>query len=72
MNNIYFVRKKNLGYIQKKLVDQFGLRLCYKDKRERIFKNDELLITCKKKYISILVYDDVPKSKAYNIINHIS
>ena len=72
MNTMYILRKKNINYIEKKLVDQCGLKLCFKNKKERIFKNDEVLITCKKKYISILFYDEAQKSKAYNIANRIS
>ena len=48
-NTMYILRKKNINYIEKKLVDQCGLKLCFKNKKERIFKNDEVLITCKKK-----------------------
>ena len=45
-NTMYILRKKNINYIEKKLVDQCGLKLCFKNKKERIFKNDEVLITC--------------------------
>ena len=71
-NTMYILRKKNINYIEKKVVDHCGLKLCFKNKKERIFKNDEVLITCKKKYISILFYDEAQKSKAYNIANRIS
>lgn len=55
---LFFVRKKSMGYIEEKLVNQEGFELCYKKKNERIFRNKELLITCKNKYVSALIYDD--------------
>ena len=71
-NTMYFLRKKSMNYIEWKLNGQFDLKLCFKDKKERIFKNSELLITCKNKYISVLIYDDSDKDKVDNIINLIS
>lgn len=71
-DTMYIIRKKDLDCIEKNLTDNFGLKLCFKNKKERIFKNDELLITCKKKYISILVYNDEKKCKARIIVNCIS
>ena len=35
-NTMYILRKKNINYIEKKLVDQCGLKLCFKNKKERI------------------------------------
>ena len=73
MNNvIYILRKKRMDDIEKQLIQHCNLKLCFKNKRERIFKNDEVLITCKKKYISVLVYDDSNESKAHSIVNLIS
>ena len=68
----YILRKKDMRDIERKLVEQFDFKLCFKNKKERIFKDDEFLITCKKKYISILVYEDEQKSKAQDIIKRIS
>lgn len=73
MNNTrYFLRKKSMNYIEHKLVEQFNLQLCFKDKKERIFKNNELMVTCKDKYVSVLVYDDNHNNKIYSILNLIS
>lgn len=47
-NTMYILRKKNINYIEKKLVDQCGLKLCFKNKKERIFKNDECLLHVRK------------------------
>lgn len=69
---MYIERKKSMGYIENKLVDQFEVSLGFKNKKERIFKNEEMLITCKDKYITILVYDDIYERKARNIADLIS
>ena len=69
---MYILRKKNINYIEKILLNQFELKLCFKNRKERIFKNDEFLITCKNKYILVFVYDDAHKRKAQNIVKHIS
>ncbi len=71
-NTMYFLRKTSMNYIERKLIEQLNLKLCYNNKKERIFKNNELLITCKDKFISILIYDEDDRKKAYNIVNRIS
>lgn len=71
-NTMYFLRKKNMRYIEQGLIEHFGLELCYKDKKEKILKNNKMLITCKNKYISILVYNYDNKKLAYNIANYMS
>lgn len=73
MNNMMYIeRKKSMNYIENKLVGQFDVNLCFKNKKERIFKNREMIITCKDKYISILVYDDRNENKARNVADLIS
>lgn len=71
-NTIYILRKKSMNYIEHKLVEQCDVKLCFKNKNERIFKNDKLLITCKNKYISILVYNESCKNRVSSIVNLIS
>lgn len=71
-NTMYILRKKSMNYIERKLVEQSDLKLCFKNKKERIFKNDELLITCKDKYIAVLVYNESYKDKANSVVNLIS
>lgn len=68
----YFLRKKSMDYIEHRLKEQLDLELCFKDKRERIFKNEEVLITCKGQYISILYYDDNKKDEVQKIVSMIS
>lgn len=71
-NTIYVSRKKSMNYIEDKLVEQSDLKLCFRDEKERIFKNDELLVTCKDTYVTVLVYDESHKRKANAVINLIS
>ena len=65
-NTMYILRKKSMNYIERKLVEQSDLKLCFKN------KNDELLITCKDKYIAVLVYNESYKDKANSVVNLIS
>lgn len=69
---IYILRKRSKKHIKKTLTEQFNLKLCYDKKAEKIFKNNDILITCKKKYISILIYDESTQKVAKNIIQSIS
>mgnify|MGYP006992642692 FL=1 len=71
-NTMYALRKKSMDYIEDKLVEQSDLKLCFRDEKEMIFKNDELLVTCKDAYIVVLFYDNSHKSKANAVINLIS
>lgn len=71
-NTMYALRKKSMDYIEDKLVEQSDLKLCFRDEKEMIFKNDELLVTCKDAYIAVLFYDNSHKSKANAVINLIS
>ncbi len=40
------------------LIEKYGLSVCYKDKKEEIFKNDNMLVDFKQKYITVLIYND--------------
>lgn len=68
----YILRKKNKNYIEQVLLGQLDLQLCFKNRTERIFKNDKILITCKNKYISVLVYDNSYSNRVKEIVNLIS
>lgn len=49
MNNTrYFLRKKHMSDIERELTERLNLSLCFKSKRESIYKNSELMVTCKK------------------------
>lgn len=69
---LYFPRKKNMDIIEEILVNCFKLEICLKHKKERIFKNTELLITCKDKYVSVLVYDGVNNGYYNDIIKFLN
>ncbi len=70
MNNTrYFLRKKHMSDIERELTERLNLSLCFKSKRESIYKNSELMVTCKKKYVSVLVFNDRNKSKLSYIEN---
>lgn len=71
-NTMYFLRRKSFDYIERELTRQFDLKLCYKNKKESIFKNNELLVTCKDKFISVLIYDEDDRNKIYEIVDWIS
>ena len=66
---MYFLRKRPMDYIEHKLSEQFDLKLCFKNKTERIFKNNDLLVACRKKYIFVLVYNDTCNNIIYSVIN---
>lgn len=71
-NTIYISRSKSMDSIEEMLIRYFKLELCLKNKTERIFKNAELLITCKNKYVSVLVYDEVYNKNCAEIINFLN
>ena len=52
MNSIlYFTRSKKRDEKFKSLIMDYGLTVCYKDKKEKILKNDEMLLSIKKRYV---------------------
>lgn len=69
---MYFLRKGISSDFIKKLGNAYSLDLVYKDKSEMIFKNNLLMIVCKKKYISVLVYDGGNYILTNDIINKFS
>lgn len=54
------------------LVEKMGFKLRYSGKKERIFSNDNLLVTCSKDYATLLAYDDKNTEEASRIGNWIS
>lgn len=53
---VYFLRKMNMRYIEERLEEEFNLELCFRNGKEMILKNNEVLVCCKRKYASILMY----------------
>lgn len=73
MNNMFYtLRKKSFRHIEHQITNCCDLNLCFKTKNELIFKNNEMLVSCKKQYISILVYEEGNKEKVQEIINLVS
>lgn len=58
-NTIYIQRKKSMRRIESTLVERLPLKLCYKNDKEMIFKNDDFLITCRNRFVSVLVYGSI-------------
>lgn len=53
MNGVsYFPKNKKTYYLARKIVAQYNLKECYNNgKNEQIFKNDNLLLSLKRKYV---------------------
>ena len=68
----YILRNEKMKLIQNKLTKEFNMKLCFRSRNECIFKNDELLITCKNKYASILSLSATNPQKVKDIITLIS
>lgn len=73
MNNTgFYLRKKSFDSIEKELVGHFGLVLCFKNNEERLYKNENILVTCKKKYISVLEFNERNHGDNVDIIKYLS
>lgn len=59
MNKVmYFLHKHRAETTYKNIVRNCSLELCFKDKNEMILKNEEALVSIKKKYIRVCIYDE--------------
>lgn len=67
MNNIIYIPKKNKKKAEKFFIPKFNLFLCFHSKNKKIFKNENMLMSCNKNYIRILVY----KKNNVELINDI-
>lgn len=65
---MYFVRKRNALPLLDRLIKQYALKVSFHDKNEVILKNENFLVACKKKYISVLLYDAENQSLASEIV----
>ena len=65
---VYFLRKSNMDKIEKSLHIYFKMTPCIKSKKEMVFENNDLLISCKKKYISVIYYDEIGKKKLNKLV----
>ncbi len=64
---IYFLRKSKLSYMEQELINKYQLDLCLKKKNEMILKSNDLLISCRNKYIALLVYERSNEQKVVEI-----
>jgi len=65
---VYFLRKSNMDKIEKSLHIYFKMTPCIKSKKEMVFENNDLLISCKKKYISVIYYDEIGEKKLNKLV----
>lgn len=56
-NALYLVRNKRSEDKIGSLVQKYNLELCYDTKNEKVFKNENILLLLKKKYIFLQVFD---------------
>lgn len=72
MNNaIYIERNSRVDKQLNKFVEGQGLVLCYRDKNQRILKNEKLIIAQKKRYIFLRVFSDADSSSISNIYHYL-
>lgn len=55
-NTLYIPRNRHVDKQLSKLADIQGLVVCYRDKSQRILKNEKLVVSQKKKYIFLRVF----------------
>jgi len=70
-STMYFLRRKSMKQIEQDVTEKFNVELCYKNNKERVFKSQDLLITCRSKYILVLVYDNAQENQVRSISNSI-
>ena len=57
MNNaLYLVRNKRVDEIIGSFIIKYKLELCYNTKKEKILKNENVILSQKKKYIFLRVF----------------
>ena len=54
---MYFLRKGITSSTVDDLIQRHNLRRCFENKKERIFKNNDMIVELNPKYITVLVYD---------------
>lgn len=57
-NTLYITRNRRVDTKLNKLVDDNKLVTCYRDRNQRIFKNEKLIVSQKKKYIFLRLLSD--------------
>ena len=54
---MYFLRKGVTSSTVDDLIQRYSLKRCFENKKERIFKNNDMIVELNPKYITVLVYD---------------
>lgn len=62
-----FRNKKKIKTLDEKLKNEYNLRLVYNDKRTKIYKNEDMILSCCKRFFTILFYHKEDNQKAYDI-----
>lgn len=57
-NTLYLERNRHVDTQLNKLASIQGLSMCYRDKNQRILKNENIIIAQKKKYIFLKVFSE--------------
>ena len=52
-NSLYLVRNKDAETKINSLVKKYNLELCFEERKEKVLKNENMLVLLKKKYIFI-------------------
>lgn len=66
---MFFLNKKHNKKIFDFFIKEYNLQLCFKSKKEIILKNNDLLISFKKNYFTVLIYDSENENLIYNVKN---
>ena len=57
-NSLYLVRDKDAETKIKPFVKKYNLELCFEEQKEKVLKNENMLVLLKKKYIFIRFFLD--------------
>lgn len=73
MNNMLFIERNRCVDSQlDKLADSQNLVVCYRDKNQRILKNEKLIIAQRKKYLFLRFFSDEDTSSITNIYQYLA
>lgn len=70
-NSIYIERNPRVDMQLNKFVEAQGLVLCYRDKTQRILKNEKLIVAQKKKYIFLRIFSEKDSLSVSNIYQYL-
>ena len=69
-NTLYLERNPHVDMQLKKLTETQGLVLCYRNRKQRIFKNEKVLVAENKKYIFLRVFSEDDSAFFSKIYEH--